>query len=124
MSCSTGVVVMSLTCDNASSNWSMIAELGAKLTLEGMNTKLNLNNILDLPILVTLDACHLIKLVRNTLGDFGVIKNSDNETISWQYIKSLSLIPKGYILFTLLIALRLSRHLKMHFNLCFPINFG
>ena len=54
-----------------------------------MNTKLYLNNIRDLPILVTLDACHLIKLVQNTLGDFRVIKNSENETISWHYFKSL-----------------------------------
>ena len=85
----TGVVVMSLTCDNAANNWTMLSELGAKLTFNGMNTKLDLTNVLGLPLFVTLDVCHLIKLVRNTLGDFKLLKNGRNEAISWEYFENL-----------------------------------
>ena len=67
----------------------MLSELGAKLTFNGMNTKLDLTNVLGLPLSVTLDVCHLIKLVRNTLGDFKLLKNGRNEAMSWEYFENL-----------------------------------
>lgn len=91
----TGVVVMSLTCDNPSNNWTMLKEMGAKLTCDGLKTALDIVNILGYPIYATPDVCHLIKLVRNTLGDFQIVKNSENDNISWVYFKSLNTLQES-----------------------------
>ena len=37
----------------------------------------------------TLDACHMIKLARNALGDLGCFKTTDGKIIEWQFIKNL-----------------------------------
>ena len=64
----TGAVVLNLTCDNPSSNWSMLEHLGAKLDLKSTKLTLNLKNTLGIPIFATPDVCHLMKLVRNCWG--------------------------------------------------------
>ena len=62
----TGAVVLNLTCDNPSSNWSMLELL--RLHLKSTKVSLDLKNILDIPIFSTPDVCHLVKLVRNCWG--------------------------------------------------------
>ena len=84
-----GVKVVSFTCDGPTSHQSMLRLLGAKL-LPG-----NLQAYFQHPcdpkskIYIFLDACHMIKLVRNTMSDYKVLKDKDGSTIKWQYIEEL-----------------------------------
>ena len=55
----------------------------------GMKTSLDLTNVLGYPIYATPDVCHLIKLVRNCIGDFQILQNLDGKKIYFQYFKSL-----------------------------------
>ena len=43
-------------------------------------------------VYVTLDACHMLKLARNVLGNFGAFKTPDGHIISWEFIKNLSIL--------------------------------
>ena len=36
-----------------------------------------------------LDICHMIKLIRNTLGDKKILVAGDGQTINWKYIVEL-----------------------------------
>ncbi len=40
-------------------------------------------------IYIFLDACHMIKLVQNTLSDWKVMKDSNGNTIDWKFIEEL-----------------------------------
>ena len=64
----TGAVVVNLTCDNPATNWAMLENLGAKINYRKMKTTLSKKNVIGIPIFVTLDACHLMKLLRNCFG--------------------------------------------------------
>ena len=70
----TGAVLMSLTCDNPSSNWSMLNHLGANLNYRSLKVSLDKKNVLGIPVFATLDACHLLKLVRNAFGTLKVFE--------------------------------------------------
>ena len=43
----------------------------------------------DKKIYVILDACHVIKLARNTLADRGIIYDSNKQPIKWDFIAKL-----------------------------------
>ena len=73
----TGAILLNLTMDNAATNVSMINILGANVSCYSkLRISTQERNILNIPILVILDPCHVLKLVRNTLHDFGRIKVS------------------------------------------------
>jgi len=40
-------------------------------------------------ICIFLDPAHILKLVRNTLGDYGVLYDADDKPIEWRYFKDL-----------------------------------
>jgi hypothetical protein len=42
---------------------------------------------------VVLDACHMIKLVRNSQADLEILKNSKGLEIKWDFIKKLHNLP-------------------------------
>ncbi|KYN08274.1 THAP domain-containing protein 9 [Cyphomyrmex costatus] len=83
--------VVSITFDGAASNISMCQELGAHLKSTDIE-----NNVpyFDHPtneckrIRIFCDACHMIKLVRNTIATYDLTDN-DDRTISWKYVKQL-----------------------------------
>lgn len=85
-----GVKVTSLTCDGPSCHFAMLRELGASL-------KLPANLVTSFPhpcaeqerIHVLLDVCHMLKLVRNTLAEGGILVDINNEKILWQYVVEL-----------------------------------
>lgn len=62
-----GIDIISITCDGAATNISMIEGLGAKIRGKEMITHF-LHPVTKKPIFVLLDACHMIKLVRNTFA--------------------------------------------------------
>jgi hypothetical protein len=86
---STGITVLNVVCDNPSNNWSMLNHLGANLYSSDPEVALDIRNNLQIPVFAVLDACHLIKLVRNCFGDYKVLYNGKGEKISWEYIEEL-----------------------------------
>ena len=78
----------------------MLTELGAKLGGDNPDPRLNLVNVLGKNILAYLDPPHLIKLTRNTLGDYGTLMDADGGIIKWEYIVKLNELQKqeGFVL--------------------------
>ena len=87
----TGVKVVSLTCDGPSCNFSMMRELGAKLdpTQPDFSPWFNHSSDPACRIQVMMDVCHMIKLVRNCLGDMGLLVDSTGQPIQWAHIAAL-----------------------------------
>ena len=85
-----GVVIVSITTDNPTVNWKMFELLGADLNRPSPKVSLHLNNCLKVPIFVSLDACHLIKLIRNAFGDCGTFLSPEGSLIQWQYLVELN----------------------------------
>ena len=85
-----GVTVVSLTCDGPSCHRTMITSLGGSL-----KWPTNVDGSFPHPskttekVHVFLDVCHMMKLVRNTLGDWKVLTDSDKKYICWQYLVDL-----------------------------------
>ena len=84
-----GVKVVSFTCDGPSSHQSMLKLLGAQLLLGSLQAYFQHPCDLKAKIYIMLDACHMIKLVRNTLSDWKVLKDKDGNAIKWQYVVQL-----------------------------------
>eukprot|EP00112_Aurelia_sp_Birch-Aquarium-sp1_P019768 Seg4956.1 transcript_id=Seg4956.1/GoldUCD/mRNA.D3Y31 product="DNA transposase THAP9" protein_id=Seg4956.1/GoldUCD/D3Y31 len=84
-----GVIVVSLTCDGPACHFSMLTELGAHLTPP--NLQAYFLNPLDpnKKIYILLDVCHMLKLVRNTLGNGGIFIDKNGNKIYWQYVEKL-----------------------------------
>ena len=73
----TGVIVVSLTCDVPVCHFSMLTELGACLTPPDWKAYF-LNSLgPSKRIYILFDVCHILKLVRNTLGDLGLFINKN-----------------------------------------------
>lgn len=68
-----GVRVVSLTCDGPSSHFSMLRDLGADLQPTNLNPSFPDPSNKQQKVHVILDICHMLKLVRNTLGSCGII---------------------------------------------------
>ena len=92
----------------------MLEHLGARLDLKAMKLSLNLKNVLGVPILVTPDVCHLMKLVRNCSGTVRVFKDGDGNFIKWNFIEELHKVQQSEGL-TLANKLRLS-HIQWQKN--------
>ena len=84
----TGIKVVSLTCDGLSTNLSVARELGCDFNLATMKPTFK-HPITNEDIAFFLDPCHMLKLVRNTIGQFQYLYNKKNEVISWSYITKL-----------------------------------
>ncbi|CAH1999228.1 unnamed protein product [Acanthoscelides obtectus] len=84
----TGVLIKSITFDGCASNISMANLLGAKLSFPGMKPYF-INPVNKEKVHIILDACHMIKLVRNTLGDWGILCDGNGDSIKWYYFKEL-----------------------------------
>ena len=84
-----GVTVSSLTCDGPSCHFTMLSTLGAKMKVPALNPSFQHPSDSNEKVHVFLDVCHMLKLVRNTFSDFGVLKDNNGECISWQYLVEL-----------------------------------
>ena len=85
----TGAVITNIACDNPKVNLSMLKQLGAVLDPDNLNPKLSIKNVLGLFILAMPDSPHLIKLTRNTLGDWGLLIDGEGNSVRWEYIVHL-----------------------------------
>lgn len=88
----TGAHIQSITFDGAPNNTKMCKVLGASFDLENFKPYFTLPNSTD-KIYIFYDICHMIKLVRNTLGHKKILKYKGKK-IEWRYIESLYLLQK------------------------------
>lgn len=87
-----GVRVISITFDGLSTNFTACEILGAVFDLNNLD---NMNPYFVVPgvenkIYVIVDASHLLKLARNTLGNHCVLSDDVGEKIEWEYFKKLN----------------------------------
>ena len=85
-----GVRTVSLTCDGPFCHFSMMLALGANLSMDDMNPSFPHPADQMLRVYVILDVCHMLKLLRNSFADGGILKTSDDDSIKWQYIEDLN----------------------------------
>ena len=84
-----GVKVTSLTCDGLSCHFSMLSALGASLKPSNLILYFPRPGNKNEKIYVLLDVCHMLKLVRNTLAEKGILVDKDGGKILWQYLVDL-----------------------------------
>ena len=87
--------MISFTCDGPVSHQAMLKELQDKLTPDSLQVYFAHPCEPKAKIYVFLDACHMIKLVRNTMSDWQVLKDDNGNTIQWQFIEKLHQLQKS-----------------------------
>jgi len=86
---STGVKVLSLTFHGCSSNISAAQLLGCNYVLSALVISFS-SGFESNPKIVTLfDPAHMIKLVRNAIGEKKVFRDSSNNEIKFEYVRQL-----------------------------------
>lgn len=83
-----GVKVLSITFDNLATNFAMCRELGANFNIRHLKPYIILPGD-EHKIYVIVDPSHILKLVRNTIGNKKKLVNGENEEINWKYFESL-----------------------------------
>lgn len=85
-----GIKITNVTFDGYSGNVPMCEILGANLDVFSDHFKPFINNPSNNEkIYITPDACHMEKLVRNTLASKKVFYDANNNRIEWRYIEAL-----------------------------------
>lgn len=85
----TGVHVTSLTCDGLRCNFTMFKDLGASVEeASAMSTSFP-HPVTQDKVYCFLDACHMVKLVRNALSALGCLRDASGASVSWHYIVQL-----------------------------------
>ena len=85
----TGAIITNIVCDNPKSNHAMVRHLGASLNPDDIKPYLTLKNVDGSLIYVILDPPHVLKLTRNTLGDYKVLIDGEGGRVEWRYIEDL-----------------------------------
>ena len=67
----------------------MLKLLGAQLSSDNLQAFFQHPCDPKAKVYIFLDACHMIKLVRNTMSDWGILKDNDGNVISWQFLVQL-----------------------------------
>lgn len=91
-----GIHVVSLTCDGPPVNLTMAKLLGCRLEHENLKTSFKHPSTND-DVVFFLDPCHMVKLVRNTLGEKGSLVDDSDEIVSWNYLKELNDLQKNVV---------------------------
>jgi hypothetical protein len=86
---SASVIISSITFDGATSNVSMATHLGADFSNPDSLKTWFEHPIHKYKIFLFLDACHMLKLIRNCLASQGIMTNATNELIAWDFFKKL-----------------------------------
>ena len=85
-----GVTVVLFTCDGPTTHQSMLKLLGAVLSADDMQAYFPHPCDENKKVYIFLDACHMIKLVRNTFSDWNVLKDKDGQNIEWKFLEELN----------------------------------
>lgn len=93
---SIGVEVVSLTFDGAASNITMAKLLGADLRPYSEHFSTCFENPCDpnKKVYIILDACHMVKLIRNSLATVSHLFDGDGNYVKWAYIKALEALQR------------------------------
>lgn len=83
-----GIEVISLTCDGPPVNLTMANRLGCKLDHRDLKSSFKHPSTNE-DVVLFFDPCHMIKLIRNTLGGKGSLIDNNNQIVSWNYLKEL-----------------------------------
>lgn len=84
-----GACVTSLTCDGLRCNFTMLKNLGASLEDRSIMVTSFPHPVTDGRVYCFLDACHMIKLVRNALSSLKWLRDSTGSLVEWNYIRQL-----------------------------------
>lgn len=84
-----GVIVINVAFDGYRANATMAKLLGANLNVMSNSFQPYFFNGNGQKIFLMYDNCHLLKLVRNSIGNLGVISTGSNEKIEWSYFEKL-----------------------------------
>ena len=92
----TGVIVSSLTCDGPACNLAMIRALGCNIDPFSPHFRPSFQHPCEPleQIHIILDPCHMIKLVRNCLGDLRILHDDSEIPICWSHITALYHLQK------------------------------
>lgn len=81
-------VLLNITCDGPRTNFSAFEHLGASFDTKNLRPYIQ-NPINGSKIHISFDACHMLKLVRNCIGDEKEIVFDEKEVIKWCYFEEL-----------------------------------
>ena len=84
------VEVVSVTLDGPSEHFATMRALGANFDLSNFQPYFPHPSNPEQNVFVIFDACHMLKLVTNTLGDLKVFKDSDGNLIEWKFVEDLA----------------------------------
>jgi len=84
-----GIHVTSLTCDGPSCHFSMMKELGASLDPFQLKPYFMHPSDETNSVMILFDVCHMLKLVRNVLGNSVFIVDAHGNKIKWSYLVEL-----------------------------------
>lgn len=83
-----GLKITNITFDGLAANLSLCRKLGCSFDLENPKSYF-INEFDDSKIFILLDPCHMLKLLRNSLGDLDCIDDPQLGQIKWSYFVSL-----------------------------------
>lgn len=84
-----GVTIINVAFDGFTANGVMSTLLGANLDVMSDNFRPYFFNGNGQKIFLMYDNCHMLKLMRNTIGNVGTIMNGKNEKIQWSFFEKL-----------------------------------
>ena len=87
-----GINVIAVVFDDCPANITTAKHLGCKLKVDEIQPWFQHPKLPSSKVYVILDVCHMIKLLRNLLGDYKVLhtdNNGNHERIEWQYLEQL-----------------------------------
>lgn len=92
----TGIDIISLTFDGPQYNFAMTNILRANLQVDKALQIFFPHLITKKPVYIILDACHMIKLVRNCFAEYKVLQNKNNEEIRYDFVEKLIHVQEKY----------------------------
>jgi len=88
------VEVISLTLDGTNEHFSTVNLLGANFKPNQLQTYFP-HLITSKNIYVIFDACYMLKLIRNTFGDWEILEDYEGNKIEWKYIRQLAYLQES-----------------------------
>lgn len=83
-----GADVRGIVMDGSHPNQRTASMLGAQLTMDSFKPFFS-HPMTSRNVYIIFDPCHMLKLLRNLLGDLGVLYNNEQKPIRWSYLKKL-----------------------------------
>jgi len=83
------VRVVAVVCDGPATNFAVGAKLGAALSAEDMRPFFVHPCCPDWKVYIVFDPAHMLKLMRNTLAEKGILTDDNGNQIRWQHVKDL-----------------------------------